>query len=139
MVIGTMPIEYILLFGSVLLILSIMMSRVSTRFGIPALVFFLGIGMLAGSDGIGGIYFDNVWFAKALGIVALSVILFSGGLDTDWPLMRPVMIQGIVLSTAGVLLTAGLTGFFAVSILKFSLLEGFLLGAIVSSTDAAAV
>ena len=91
MVIETVPIEYILLAGSILLILSIVMSRVSSRFGIPALVFFLAIGMLAGSDGPGGIYFDNVWLAKSLGIVALSIILFSGGLDTDWPSMRPVL------------------------------------------------
>ncbi len=134
-----LSIEYILLAGSILLVLSIVMSRVSSRFGIPVLVFFLAIGMLAGSDGPGGIYFDNAWAAKSLGIVALSLILFSGGLDTDWPSMRPVFRQGLMLSTFGVLLTALLTGIFAVLVLKWSWLQGFLLGSIVSSTDAAAV
>lgn len=136
---GNFSIEYILLAVSILLVVSIFMSRVSSRFGIPVLVFFLAIGMLAGSDGPGGIYFDNAWAAKSLGIVALSLILFSGGLDTDWPSMRPVFRQGLMLSTFGVLVTAFLTGVFAVLVLQWSLLQGFLLGSIVSSTDAAAV
>jgi cell volume regulation protein A len=136
---GHFSIETILLAGCTLLITSIVMSRISSRFGIPALVIFLIIGILAGSDGPGGIYFDNAWLAQSLGVVALVVILFSGGLDTDWPSLRPVLWQGIALSTVGILLTALLVGVFAVAILKFSLLQGLLLGAIVSSTDAAAV
>jgi len=132
-------IEHILLAGCMLLILSIVMSRASSRFGIPALLIFLLIGILAGSDGPGGIYFDNIWAAQSLGVVALVMILFSGGLDTDWPSMKPVLWQGTMLATVGVLITAALVGFFSVVVLKFSFLQGLLLGAIVSSTDAAAV
>jgi len=128
-----------LLAGCSLLILSIVMSRISTRFGIPALVMFLIIGMLAGSDGPGGIYFDNIWAAQSLGVVALAMILFSGGLDTHWPSLRPVFVQGMALATFGVVISAVLVGMFAVVVLKFTLLQGLLLGAIVSATDAAAV
>lgn len=131
--------EYLLLGASVLLVLSILASKLSSRFGIPALLLFLGIGMLAGSDGPGGIYFDNVWAAKSLGVVALVYILFSGGLDTEWVAVRHVLWQGLALSTFGVVITAGLVGLFAVYVLDFSLLEGLLLGSVVSSTDAAAV
>lgn len=95
--------------------------------------------MLAGSEGLGGIHFDNALFAKSLGIVALVYILFSGGLDTDWQTVRPVIWPGLTLSLLGTFGTAALIGFFAVYVLKLSLLEGFLLGAVVSSTDAAAV
>ncbi len=100
---------------------------------------FLCIGMLAGSEGPGGIYFDDLFLSQTVGIVALIFILFSGGLDTEFESIRPVIGRGIVLSTLGVLITACLTGAFAVLVFNFSLMEGFLLGAIVSSTDAAAV
>jgi cell volume regulation protein A len=106
---------------------------------LPALLLFLVIGMLAGSEGIGGIYFDDYGIAKSVGTIALIFIIFSGGLDTAWKSVRPLFLPGLVLSTAGVLITALLVGYFAVVILKFSLLEGLLLGSIVSSTDAAAV
>ncbi|MBN1372628.1 MAG: potassium/proton antiporter [Anaerolineaceae bacterium] len=132
-------IEPYLVAAAVLFILSVMASKVSDRFGIPALIIFLGVGMLAGSDGIGGIYFDDPSMAQYLGVVALVVILFSGGLDTSWKSVRPVMREGLVLATLGVLLTAVSLGFFAHWILKVELMEGILLGAIVSSTDAAAV
>jgi cell volume regulation protein A len=95
--------------------------------------------MLAGSEGIGKLYFDNAQLAKSIGIVALIFIIFSGGLDTNWKDTRAVAWPGVVLSTLGVLLTAVITGLCAVYILKFSFLEGMLLGSIVSSTDAAAV
>jgi cell volume regulation protein A len=95
--------------------------------------------MLAGSDGPGGIYFDDASLAQSLGVVALALILFSGGLDTEWSSVRPVLWKGLALSTAGVLITALLVGLFARIVLGFSLLEGVLLGAIVSATDAAAV
>ena len=95
--------------------------------------------MLAGSDGPGGIHFDDPYIAQFLGVVALAFILFAGGLDTNWESVRPVMWTGIALSTAGVLITALLVGLFTAFILKFSLTEGLLLGAIISSTDAAAV
>ncbi len=129
----------ILLIGSVLLLVSIIAGKTSYRVGVPTLILFLGIGMLAGSDGLGGIYFDNPILAQFIGVVALNIILFSGGLDTRWDAVRPVMKQGIALSTLGVFLTAGCVGVFITWISDFSLAEGLLLGSIVSSTDAAAV
>jgi cell volume regulation protein A len=106
---------------------------------VPTLLMFLAVGMLAGSDGIGGIYFDSAATANFIGVFALAYILFSGGLDTKWPSVRPVLRPALILSTIGVAVTAGLTGLFAWVILDLSLLDGLLLGAIVSSTDAAAV
>lgn len=132
-------VENILLGIAILLFLSILVSKGFGRLGIPALVLFLGVGMLAGSDGLGGIYFDDAATAQSLGTVCLMLILFSGGLDTNWTTARPVLWRSLSLSTAGVLITAVLVGYFAHWILGFSLLEGILLGAIVSSTDAAAV
>jgi cell volume regulation protein A len=134
-----MPIENILLWIAVLMFVSVVSSKLSDRFAIPALLLFLIIGMLAGSEGIGGLYFDNAQLAKSIGIVALIFIIFSGGLDTNWKDTKAIVWPGVVLSTVGVLLTAIITGFFAIYILKFSFLEGMLLGSIVSSTDAAAV
>ena len=131
--------ETLLIAISVLLITSILASKASSRFGIPSLLLFLFIGMLAGSEGIGKISFDNPQMAQYIGVVALVFILFSGGLDTEWKSVKPVLKEGILLSTLGVLITALLLGIFAMAVLKFSLLEGLLLGAIVSSTDAAAV
>lgn len=134
-----MPIENILLWVAILIFVSVVSSKLSDKFGIPILLLFLTIGMLAGSEGIGGIYFDDAKLAKSIGVVALIFIIFSGGLDTNWKDTRSIILPGAILSTAGVLMTAIITGFFAVHILKFSLLEGMLLGSIVSSTDAAAV
>ena len=132
-------IDEILVAASVLLLLSILASKAAARLGVPALLLFLVLGMFAGSDGPGGIYFDDAYVAQSLGVVALSLILFSGGLDTEWSSIRPVLWQGLGLSTVGVLITAGLVGAFAKLVFGFSLLEGVLLGAIVSATDAAAV
>ncbi|UII30712.1 potassium/proton antiporter [Fulvivirga ulvae] len=132
-------IENIILIGSILLLISIIAGKTSYRFGIPTLLLFLSIGMLAGSDGIGGIYFDNPQIAQFIGVVSLNFILFSGGLDTSWQSVKPVLKEGIALSTAGVLLTAVGLGYFVYLITDFSLYESLLLGAIVSSTDAAAV
>lgn len=131
--------EVVLVLVGVLLFLSVLASKASAKLGIPALALFLGLGMLAGSDGPGGISFDDPGLAKTLGSVALAFILFAGGLDTAWERVRPVIVPGLLLSTLGVLLTAGLVGYFAYRFLGFSLLEGLLLGAVVSSTDAAAV
>lgn len=134
-----MPIETILLWVAILMFVSVVSSKLSDRFAIPVLLLFLAVGMLAGSEGIGKIYFDNAPLAKSIGVVALIFIIFFGGLSTNWAETRSVVWPGVLLSTAGVLLTAGITGFFAVHILKFSFFEGMLLGSIVSSTDAAAV
>jgi len=132
-------IENILLIGSLLLFIGILVGKTSSRFGVPALLLFLIVGMLAGSEGIGGIYFDNPKIAQFIGIVSLNFILFSGGLDTNWKAIKPVLWQGVSLSSLGVLLTSVSIGLFVWAITDFSLFEGLLLGAIVSSTDAAAV
>ncbi|MBI4639453.1 MAG: potassium/proton antiporter [Candidatus Tectomicrobia bacterium] len=135
----TTAIEYILIGSSLLLLLSVLASKISDRLGIPALLLFLVLGMLAGSDGPGGIYFDDPALAQLVAVIALALILFSGGLDTRWDSVRPVLKSGVVLSTLGVCITALITGAFAQVLLGLSFLESLLLGAIVSSTDAAAV
>ena len=135
----TLTIEFILLAASGLLLLSVIASKAFGRMGIPALLLFLCIGMLAGSDGPGGIHFDNPWLAQSLGVVALTFILFAGGMDTEWGSVRRVLGIGVGLSTIGVAVTAGLVGWFATTALQMSWSEGLLIGAIVSSTDAAAV
>ncbi len=129
----------LLVLACVLVLVSILASKVSGRSGVPALLLFLGIGMLAGSEGIGGIYFDNAELARAVGVVALALILFSGGLDTRWDSIRPVLGRGIVLATVGTVATAGLVGGLVLLVTDLSPLEALLLGAVVSSTDAAAV
>lgn len=134
-----MHIETILLAAALLLVVSIVASTASDRLGVPALVFFLAIGMLAGSDGPGGIAFDDAELAQAVGVVALAYILFSGGLDTEWRLIRPVLPAGLLLANLGVAVSAVLVAGFAVFALGFTPIAGLLLGAIVSSTDAAAV
>lgn len=134
-----MSIEQLLLGASSLLLLSVLASKASDRLGVPALLLFLLIGMLAGSDGPGGIHFDSPWLAQSLGVVALTFILFAGGMDTQWASVRGQLGRGLALSTLGVAITAGLVGLFAATVLGLTWLEGLLVGAIVSSTDAAAV
>ena len=112
--------EYILLAAAVLLILSILASKVSGRLGVPPLLLFLCVGMLAGSDGPGGIHFDDACAAQSLGVVALVFILFSGGLSTAWESVRPVLGKAAALSTLGVFVTAALVGVFAATVLGFS-------------------
>lgn len=131
--------ENILLIGSILLFISLFAGKTSFRFGIPVLILFLGIGMLAGSEGIGGIYFDNPKTTQFIGIIALNFILFSGGIDTDWQSVKPVLWKGVTLSTLGVLATAVIVGLFVWLLTDFTFAEGLLLGSIVSSTDSAAV
>lgn len=131
--------ENILLVGSVLLFISLIAGKTSYRVGIPVLVFFIAIGMLAGSEGIGKINFADPKAAQFIGIVALNFILFSGGLETGWQSVRPILWQGLTLSTVGVLLTAGIVGVFTWAVTDFTIYEGLLLGSIVSSTDSAAV
>lgn len=128
-----------LLVSSILLFLSILAWKISSKVGIPALLLFLGIGMLAGSDGPGGIYFDDARIAQTVGIVALAFILFAGGLDTDGKAVRPVLGGALSLSTLGVFLTAIIVAAFAIPLLHVSFPQGLLLGAIISATDAAAV
>lgn len=132
-------VEYYLIGGAVLLLLSVFASKATVKLGIPALLVFLGIGMLAGSEGFGGVYFDNPFYAQTLGVIALVYILFAGGLSTDMKQVRPFVPHGVSLSTIGIFITCVATGLFTRYIFGFSWLEGLLLGAIVSSTDAAAV
>ena len=132
-------VEQLLIAVSVLLLLAVLASKASSRLGVPSLIVFLLIGMLAGSEGPGGIPFDDARLAQTLGVIALALILFAGGLDTAWESVSGVLWKAVSLSTAGVFTTAVLVGWFASMVLGFSWLEGLLLGSIVSSTDAAAV
>lgn len=134
-----MGLDHIIAGAALLLIVSIVLSKVTERLGVPALLIFLAVGMLAGSEGPGGIYFDDARLAQAIGTVALAFILFAGGLETDVDVVRPVFRQAAALSTAGVVVSACLVGAFAVVAFGFSPLQGFLLGSVVASTDAAAV
>src|SRR5690625_4591206 len=129
-----MIISIYLLIGSVLLLVSIFSSKLSERYGVPALLIFLAVGMIFGSDGLNWIYFDNYQFAQSLGIIALAFILFSGGISTNWEEVKPIVKPALSLSTLGVLLSALILGLAASWLLDFSIGEGLLLGAIVSST-----
>jgi cell volume regulation protein A len=132
-------IDQLILVAGVLLTFGIASSKLSSRVGLPVLVLFLAIGMLAGSEGPGGIDFSNYAVAHAVGTVALVLILFDGGLRTDVRELRPVLRPAAVLSTLGVLLTAVSTAAIARLFLDLNWLQAMLLGSIVSSTDAAAV
>jgi cell volume regulation protein A len=132
-------IDSIILVTGILLLLGIASSKLSSRLGVPVLVLFLVLGMLAGSDGIGGIAFENYQLAHAIGSLALAMILFDGGLSTPMSAVRSVWKPAMLLATLGVLITSIVTGLAASWILDIPLLEGMLLGSIVGSTDAAAV
>lgn len=132
-------IDRVLLVAALLVVLGVAASKVSARYGVPVLVLFVGIGMLAGSEGIGGIGFDNYRMAHGAGTVALAVILFDGGLRTPFQSIRHAVAPALSLATFGVLLTAGMVGAAASAILGVPMLYGMLLGGIVASTDAAAV
>ena len=140
MILGT---ENIVLIGSILLFVSIIASKFSSKLGTPTLLLFLMVGMLFGSDGV-GIQFDSPAITQFIGMIALSIILFSGGMDTRTDDIKPVAAEGITLATIGVLLTAGITGTFIYYISQFigvslSFLESLLLASIMSSTDSATV
>ena len=137
--------ENILLIGSVLLFVSIIAGRAGNRFGVPVLLLFLSVGMIFGSDGI-GIEFNSPYATQFVGLVALSIILFSGGMDTKISDIKPVLTSGILLSSLGVMLTTFFTGGiifflsnFFTRIVTFTLPESLLLAAIMSSTDSASV
>lgn len=135
----------IMLIIAVLLMLSVLVGKAGSRFGMPALLLFLGIGMLAGVDGF-GLHFDSAETAQFIGMISLSIILFSGGLDTRFKDIRPVLGPGLVLASAGVLITTCLTGLFIYFVFHlfapdhaFGWVESMLLAAIMSSTDSASV
>ena len=131
-------IETVLFGAAILLIISVLASKASTRLSVPTLAVFLFIGMLAGSEGLGGIDYNDPFLAQSIGVIALIFILFSGGLDTPVAETRKVIGRGIVLSTFGVLITALVVAGGVVLLFGLSPLEAFLVGAIVAATDAAA-
>ena len=138
-------VEPFLLFCSILILVSLFASKAGTRFGVPILLLFIGVGMIFGSSGI-GFQFENYNMSQAIGTVALCIILFSGGLDTKYEDIKPIAAQGIALATAGVLLTAVFTGIFIYYAVLFwfpgisiSFLEAMLLASVMSSTDSASV
>lgn len=137
--------ENILLVGAILLFLSVLVGKTGAKFGVPALLLFLGVGMLAGSDGF-GIYFDSPQIAQFIGTVALCIILFSGGMDTHYREIKPILAPGVTLATLGVLMTTIITGLFIYSLsdllpgnFQLGLLESMLLAAVMSPTDSASV
>ncbi|MBC8161914.1 MAG: potassium/proton antiporter [Roseiflexaceae bacterium] len=134
-----LAIEQLLVIIALLLLAAVAASKASSRFGVPSLLLFLGLGMLLGADGPGNVYFDDATLSQQVGTVALAFILFSGGLDTDWKAIRPVLGAGLLLANLGVLISTMLFGALALLVFGLSWLEGLLLGAIISSTDAAAV
>lgn len=129
----------LILMGGIFLLAGVLMTKVSSRAGVPSLVLFMIIGMFLGSDVTGLIYFSNAEIAQLVGIVALIFILFEGGLQAKWQHIRPVMGGSLSLATIGVLITTMIVAATAYSILDITWLEAFLLGSIVGSTDAAAV
>jgi potassium/hydrogen antiporter len=133
------PVDTLMFVLGVLFLLGIASSKFSARLGMPVLVLFLVVGMLAGSEGIGGIAFEDYALANAIGTIALALILFDGGLRTPMRAVRYAWRPALALSTVGVLITATLTGLAAAWIFGIPVLIGALLGAIVGSTDAAAV
>lgn len=134
----------ILLIGAILLFFSIIAGKAGFRFGVPVLLLFLGVGMLFGSDGL-GIQFNNPAGAQFIGMIALSIILFSGGMDTKYTEIKPILGQGVILATLGVAATTAITGLFIFWISGFSeftsltLTEALLMAAVMSSTDSASV
>ncbi|MFC7321263.1 potassium/proton antiporter [Halobacillus campisalis] len=128
-----------LLITALLFFSGILVARFSSRWGIPSLVLFILVGMLVGSDGLGLIYFDDARTAQIIGVFSLVIILFEGGLHTKWSTVRSVAGPSLSLATLGVLITSCIVGFAAYFIMDIKLIEGLLFGAIVGSTDAAAV
>jgi cell volume regulation protein A len=132
-------VDRLILLAAVLVIVAIASSKLSSRMGLPVLVLFLLVGMLAGEEGLGGIVFENYELAHGFGTLALAVILFDGGLRTDIRQFRAVMAPALTLASLGVVLTAGIIALTAMAILDLPWIVAFLLASIVSSTDAAAV
>ena len=132
-------INTLLLLGAVLALAGIFSSLIAARFGAPLLLVFLVIGMLAGEDGPGGLVFDDYQLTYLIGSLALAVILFDGGVRTRLAAFRGTLLPSTVLATVGVILTAAITGALAYVVLEMSMIEALLVGAMVASTDAAAV
>lgn len=131
-------VELMIISGLILLI-SITSSKVFYKFGVPMLLIFLILGMLFGSDGIVGIYFDNYELTSKICSLALVFIMFYGGFGTNWKTAKKSAVPSVLMSSFGVIITAGLTGLFCYFVLKIDFLEGLLIGSVVASTDAASV
>ncbi|MDD3558621.1 MAG: potassium/proton antiporter [Melioribacteraceae bacterium] len=132
-------IDILLLIGASLVIISILFAKLFHNIGMPTMLLFILVGILAGSEGLGGIYFDDASLAQSIGIIALVLILFSGGLDTAWNDSKKVSVPSLLLATVSVLLTAIIIGVFVMLVVDTSFIWGMLVGSIISSTDAAAV
>ena len=131
--------DVILLVGAVVLIIAILAARLGSGFGLPSLLLFLGLGMLLGTDGVGGVAFDDADLAHAIGFAALVLILAEGGLTTKWSEIRPVVGPAVALATGGVVVSIALVTVFGYYVLGLPLWVAVLLGAVISPTDAAAV
>ena len=129
----------LLLISAIVLIACVIGSKISKRLGIPTLLFFIALGMIFGSDGIFKIHFENYSIAEEICSSALIIIMFYGGFGTKWSTAKPIAVKATLLSTLGVVITAFLTGFFCHYVLQMNLLESLLIGAVLSSTDAASV
>jgi potassium/hydrogen antiporter len=130
---------HLILAAGALLAAGLVASFVAVRLRVPSLVLFLGVGMLVGSDGLGWIAFDNYRLARTIGVIALALILFEGGLTSGLLHLRPVLGAATALATVGTVITAVLVGLSAAALFGLSVNEGLLLGAILSSTDGAAI
>lgn len=131
--------DFYITLAAIVLMFCVAFSKFFSRFGVPSLLLFVFLGMLFGSDGIVGIPFDNYRLAEEVCSTALIFIMFYGGFGTNWKAARPVAVPAILMSSLGVVITCALTGLFCHFILHMRLLEGFLVGAVISSTDAASV
>ena len=129
----------LLLFFAVAILICIAGTRLANRFGVPALLVFMALGMLFGSDGIFRIPFDNYQIAEQVCSIALIFIMFYGGFGTSWKTAKPIVVKAGLLASLGTVLTAGITGLFCHFVLRFDWLESFLIGSVISSTDAASV
>lgn len=135
----TVSLDIALLVIGALLLTTVIAGTLTSRFGLPALIGFLGLGMLAGVDGPGGMRFDDYGLTQGVGVACLIFILFSGGMDTRWKSVRSMVRPALVLATFGVLISALVIALAAVLLLDFDGFQGFLLGSVIASTDAAAV
>ena len=131
--------NFYILLAAIVLIVCVSMGKVSSKFGVPVLLVFIFIGMMFGCDGIFGIEFSNFEFAEHICTASLIFIMFYGGFGTNWKKAKTVATKSILLSTIGVIFTAGITGVFCYFVLHLELLESMLIGAVISSTDAASV
>lgn len=131
--------EFSLLICALILIVCILLSRLTHRLGLPSLLFFILLGMLVGSDGFFKVAFSDYHLTEKICTISLIFIIFYGGFGTNWKTAKPVLKPSLILSTLGVILTAGLTGLFCYFVLHIERIESLLIGAVISSTDAASV